>query len=413
MKELTIEQKAELYDQAIAHARLLLKIIGNATLGNLVLKNEFENMFPELKKNEDERVRNKLIEFFKGYSPDEEWWGNITQEDILAWLEKQKDKDKLIQELGKYKVKYTQEVLSHQLEKQGEQKSTDEVKPKFKVGAWITIDKPCQIISINNNRNYIVQYCDDEKTHELSKNFCESHFHIWSIKDAKDGDVLAAEDKVFIYNGKLDLRGRVCAYCGIYKTYDGLRFTECAIGNYFTYKEPYPATKEQRVQLEKAMTDAGYTFDFEKKELKRIVTPIFHIGDRVRYKEHACDGIITEITDTDYICGDAKLPISTQDKLELVEQKSAWSEEDEKNYDISLKIMCASNKSEKLINNLYDWFKSLKDRVHPQSTWKPSEEMLEALYKAIPENVMAMSEDEMLLDKLYQGLKYGRVLSKN
>ena len=44
--------------------------------------------------------------------------------------------------------------------------------------------------------------------------------------------------------------------------------------------------------------------------------------------------------------------------------------------------------------------------------WKPSEEMLEALYRVIPENVMAISEDEMLLDKLYQGLKYGRVLSK-
>jgi hypothetical protein len=39
--------------------------------------------------------------------------------------------------------------------------------------------------------------------------------------------------------------------------------------------------------------------------------------------------------------------------------------------------------------------------------------MLEALYRAIPENVMTISEDEMLLDKLYQGLKYGRVLSEN
>ena len=48
-----------------------------------------EIIFPELKESEDERVRNKLIKFFKGYSPDEEWWGNITQEDILAWLEKQ------------------------------------------------------------------------------------------------------------------------------------------------------------------------------------------------------------------------------------------------------------------------------------------------------------------------------------
>lgn len=54
-----------------------------------------------------------------------------------------------------------------------------------------------------------------------------------------------------------------------------------------------------------------------------IVEPKFKVGDRVRYKGHMCDGVVTEITDTDYICGNAKLPISTQDKLELIEQKSA------------------------------------------------------------------------------------------
>ena len=49
--------------------------------------------------------------------------------------------------------------------------------------------------------------------------------------------------------------------------------------------------------------------------------------------------------------------------------------------------------------------------LRPHSAWKPSEEMLEALYRATPKNVMELSEDEMLLDKLYQGLKYG-ILSK-
>ena len=34
-------------------------------------------------------------------------------------------------------------------------------------------------------------------------------------------------------------------------------------------KGVYPATKEQRDTLIKAMADAGYTFDFEKKELKK------------------------------------------------------------------------------------------------------------------------------------------------
>ena len=55
---------------------------------------------------------------------------------------------------------------------------------------------------------------------------------------------------------------------------------------------------------------------------------------------------------------------------------------------------------------------NLKFGIDPQKKqWKPSEAMLEALYRAIDKDVMEKSEDEILLDKLYQGLKYGRVLS--
>lgn len=66
-----------------------------------------------------------------------------------------------------------------------------------------------------------------------------------------------------------------------------------------------------------------------------------------------------------------------------------------------------------MLKRQLDWLKELKERVQTQPTWKPTDEMLEALYKALPKNVMEISEDEMLLDKLYQGLKYGRVLSEN
>lgn len=93
------------------------------------------------------------------------------------------------------------------------------------------------------------------------------------------------------------------------------------------------------------------------------------------------------------------------------EQNPAWSEEDE----IKLTIAQTFIRNTSLIGNdelkesTIDWLKELKERY----IWKPSKEMLEALYKAIPNNVKEMSEDEMLLDKLYQGLKYGRVLSEN
>ena len=69
-------------------------------------------------------------------------------------------------------------------------KSTNIYKSMFQKGDWITIEKPCQIINVTDNKVHIVQYCDDENIHILSRNFCESHFHHWSIEEAKDGDVL-------------------------------------------------------------------------------------------------------------------------------------------------------------------------------------------------------------------------------
>lgn len=87
MKELTIEEKAQRYDEAIAHAKMLLKTIGNATLGNLVLKNEFERMFPEL--SEDERIRKTLFTYFDKFKPNDMWDDDFSFGDIVAWFENQ------------------------------------------------------------------------------------------------------------------------------------------------------------------------------------------------------------------------------------------------------------------------------------------------------------------------------------
>jgi len=92
MKKLSIEEKAKAYDEAIERAKQLSK--------ELTVDDIIEQIFPELKESKDEKVKNKLIEFFKGYFPDEEWWENITQEDILAWLEKQGEIDKISYEIA-------------------------------------------------------------------------------------------------------------------------------------------------------------------------------------------------------------------------------------------------------------------------------------------------------------------------
>lgn len=96
--------------------------------------------------------------------------------------------------------------------------------------------------------------------------------------------------------------------------------------------------------------------------------------------------------------------------LAIMQKPTEWSEEDERERNHCIDFLNHPDMikaTPTIANGCKEWLKSLR----PQNTWKPSEEMLEALYRAIPENTMAISEDEMLLDKLYQGLKYGRVLS--
>jgi hypothetical protein len=101
---------------------------------------------------------------------------------------------------------------------------------------------------------------------------------LWTIQDAKDGDVLIDKsnnrESPFIFKKtkhsdiKTDCLNplTVLGYCGI----GGAGFTKSEGWGDTANCTYYPATKEQRDTLEKAMAAAGYTFDFEKKELKKI-----------------------------------------------------------------------------------------------------------------------------------------------
>lgn len=137
------------------------------------------------------------------------------------------------------------------------------VEPKFQKGDWITIEKPCQIININDIKNYIVQYCDDEdeNIHILSKNFCESHFHLWSIEDAQNGDVLYSPSHHIIW---------------IYK--DNKHYYACINMNYINENvnidglinipnDVCPAAKNKQDILFAMMKKMGYEWDVNKKEL--------------------------------------------------------------------------------------------------------------------------------------------------
>lgn len=107
MEELTIEEKAQRYDEAIKVAKsnygTIVQMDNDCTFAKKGIVNVFHHMFPELKESEDERIRKELLDFCKNraekYSNDPKY-KNISA--WIAWLEKQGEKtlvDKI--QLGK------------------------------------------------------------------------------------------------------------------------------------------------------------------------------------------------------------------------------------------------------------------------------------------------------------------------
>ena len=71
-----------------------------------ILKEDLIEIFPELKENEDERIRKTLIKGFKKLESDYEEnvgedciWSELKVKDVIAWLEKQKFENNVSEEV--------------------------------------------------------------------------------------------------------------------------------------------------------------------------------------------------------------------------------------------------------------------------------------------------------------------------
>lgn len=245
---------------------------------------------PELQdqESEDEKIRKWLIDWAKAVNWSEQF--TITKKQVLTWLEKQRDYNRLIEEmrerkelLFKEKEKATsandklllggriamlQELLAFNI-----CNTTDKVEPKFKVvGDWIVQEKigVYKVIEICESWYEVV----DNKDKHYSIGFDKEYMcHLWTIKDAKDGDILvvAKDCSPFIFKGFTDSlhQGHPVAYGGIDKQAN--MFIPSSGNRWWDDGEIYyPATKEQRDFLFQKMKEAGYTWDAKKKELKKI-----------------------------------------------------------------------------------------------------------------------------------------------
>ena len=138
------------------------------------------------------------------------------------------------------------------------------VEPKFKVGDWIIPkNEVLQITSIEGT-----SYRFNNKSHYWEICCCDEQYRFWTIQDANDGDVLVNGSNIFIFH--FINNRRLMGYCHVNMDngnfYNDIGKNECfcTIDALVT-----PATKEQRDALMKAMNDAGYEWNAEKKELNK------------------------------------------------------------------------------------------------------------------------------------------------
>ena len=238
---------------------------------------------------------------------------------------------------------------------------TDKAEPKFKVGDWI--------VQENIGVYKIIEVCEswyevvDNKDKHYSIGFDKEYMcHLWTIQDAKDGDVLCSESGwTCIFKALDNHTNTFSSYCFMdsYKWFCNTG-SECHTLDKAFIKayngEIYPATKEQRDQLEKAMADARYTFDFEKKELKEI-------------------------------------------------GRKPWSEKDEEMIKYFNEVLDYAFKNWSKFGgkatSALEWLELLKDRY----TWKPSKEQIKGIECAIKTLHHQLNIGDNRLDSLYDDLK--------
>ena len=171
----------------------------------------------------------------------------------------------------------------------------DGVGTKFQRGEWIASKglNTARIIS-NDGDRYEVEFIDGNKGFPHI-DYVDRNFHLWSIADAKEGDVLTLsymyQNYIFIYKGlnEKSFQTMMSIFCSYYVEEDAYEDETDSFHTMNTGEIITPATKEQRDTLFTKMKEAGYEWDTEKKELKEIVRQ--NTTNKVKSKENKshCD----------------------------------------------------------------------------------------------------------------------------
>ena len=368
----TIEEKAMAYDEAIERAKVYWETDNDNTL-DIKARGTMEHLFPELAESEDERIRKRIL-----FS---------LQKDIMATKNSGCD------------TKDLEECIAW-LEKQGE-KPTEKVKPKFHEGDWAVsnLDGKARQISEVHFDEYNSYYVVNGKSVNLEE-YDRLH-HLWTIQDAKDGDVLVNGSNIFIFHFLNDTR--LMGYCHV-NTDDGRFYDDIGKNECFCLIDAIvnPATKEQRDLLFQKMHEAGYEWNANKKELKKIeLKPMLSDFFNAEYERGKADALksaewsdedeymlnetiqhleeLIRIDKAKHLGCDVQYYQRDIDWLKLLKNrvypKQEWSEEDKERYISCLQRLGTGNPDQpETINS--KWF---KEHVTSLPQWKPNKKQMHFL----------------------------------
>lgn len=247
-------------------------------------KEKVEGFSPELAESEDERIRKWCISHFKAafrVTKDNAEYQEYLNKKVIPWLEKQGEsftKKDVDDAYLKGVCNATREI--EKIDTPKDYRSIDPyflkpididtINPRFKVDDWITDGEYIWKIIDIRQLDYILQ-SQDGKVVDDPISYIDEHFYLWTIKDARDGEVLVddIDGRPFIFKDLSDSNhpNSPVAYCGINSECD----FRVSYGKYrWTDKGVKPSTKEQRDRLFRKMKEAGYEWDGQNKRLEDI-----------------------------------------------------------------------------------------------------------------------------------------------
>ena len=172
------------------------------------------------------------------------------------------------------------------------------IKQNFNIGDWVVQNNdPSDILFVNEKQNDLYGVFDKDGDYSYaSYETLINNYHLWTIKDAKDGDILMIDDMLVMFQDNFD--NCIDTYCHLEDDIEQWSFNS----SFKMFKKDgctiNPADPENRKFLLRKMKEAGYEWDDEKKELvkikkvdeDKIKSTVYHLINDRRMTENVTHG---------------------------------------------------------------------------------------------------------------------------